>query len=398
MKNSVAIIDFGTSKITVLIGSRGINSTINIDGIGICDYAGFAGGKLLNPEEFGFAVSQAIATAETSARLKINKLYVGVPGDFLRCEVNDVSMALGKKRRVTESDIDDLHAQGNLYFADEESTVINIQPIYYTLDDERKMIAPVGMTSTRLGGSISYILADNSFIRTVDAVVANAGVSETEYVATPLAETLFLFDDYKRDNCTLLADVGALGTTLSVGRGDGICRIYHFPWGGKNITAALSDALNIPMQEAERLKRKVVLSLDPGYEMSENERGILKKEYVIEDKNETREYPVAMTNAVVENEIERFSKYVKKTFSVCDYEFPEFTPLSVTGGGLVHIRGAVQCLSRSLDRDVDPLKPVQPLLDRPQLSSALGLMDMVLNGEMPYTGFVGKIRRWLSRR
>ncbi|MDE7464037.1 MAG: hypothetical protein K2M48_03315, partial [Clostridiales bacterium] len=325
-------------------------------------------------------------------------LYIGVPGDFLRCEINDVSMSMGKKRRVTDSDIADLHARGNLYFNDPDSTVINIQPIYYTLDDDRKLIAPVGMTSTRLGGSISYVLASNDFIRITNAAAANAGIPETEYVAAPLAETMLLFSDYKRDNCVILADVGALGTTLSIGRGDGLCRVYYFPWGGECITAALSDGLGITREAAERLKRKVILSLDPGYEPPDDEPGFMKTEYVVETKSERISYPVAMTNSIVDEEIKRFARYVDKTLKICDYDYPEFLPLSVTGGGLVHIRGAVERLSNLLECDVQEVMPSQPLLNRPQLSSALGLIDMVLRSDIPYEGLVGKLRRWFSRR
>lgn len=404
MNKSVAIIDFGTSKITVLIGSRGINDTVNIDGIGICDYAGFVGGEWLDVEGLGEAVAHAVAAAENSARVKISKLYVGVPGDFLRCEVNDVSVSLGKKRRITDNDVSDLHTRGNLYFDDPENTVINIQPIYYTLDDERKLIAPVGLVSTRLGGSISYILASNDFMRLINAAAANVGITETEYVASPLAEIMLLFDDYKRDNMVMLADVGALGTTLSIGRGDGLCRVYYFPWGGECITAALADGLNISRDEAERLKHKVVLSLDPAYarpddEIEEsNKPCIMRTEYVIETKTERLTYPVAMTNSIVASELERFARYVEKTLLICDYEFPEFMPLSVTGNGLVSIRGAVEGLSKLLHRDVEEIMPSQPLLNRPQLSSSLGLIDMVLRSETPYEGLVGRIKRWFSRR
>ncbi len=399
MNKNVAIIDFGTSKITVLIGSRGINDTVNIDGIGICDYAGFTGGEWIDVEELGSAVIHAVATAESSARVKINKLYVGVPGDFLRCEVNDVDMSMSKKRRVTDADIADLHARGNLYFNDSDYTVINIQPIYYTLDDERKLIAPVGMTSTRLGGRISYILARNDFIKIANAALMNAGIAESEFVAAPLAETLLLFDDYRRDNCVLLADVGARGTTLTVGHGDGLCGVYYFPWGGECITVALSEGLGISEEDAERLKRKVVLSLDPGYTPEgDDAQGLMQTEYAVETKSERVTYPVAMTNSIVEAEVERFSRYVKKTLMLCNYDYPEFTPLSITGGGLAHIRGAVERLSQILGHEVEKVMPIQPLLDRPQLSSALGLIDMVLRSEMQYEGFIGKIRRWLSRR
>ncbi len=398
MKNSVAIMDLGTSKITVVIGSRGINNSICVDGLGICDYMGFSGGEWIDPEHLGSAIEQTIASAESSARVKINKLYIGVPGDFLLCKVNEVSMSLGKKRRVLPGDVEGLHNQGNDYFNDPDWKVINIQPIYYTLDDDRKLIAPEGMTSTRLGGCLSYILARREFISLIDAAVYNAGVSETEYVSSPLAEALFLFDDYKRDNCVLLADVGALGTTLSLARGDGICRQYYFGWGGERITAALSEKLDIPVQVAQALKRKVVLSLDPSYTPPKDEPGIVQTEYFVEIDNYT--YPpfnVAEVNEIVEAEISVFARYVEKALKQCDYEYPDFLPLSVTGGGLL-FRGATEFLRMCLGRDVETVKPQLPLFDRPQLSSALGLMDMVLSSEGQYVGVIGKIKRWFNRR
>jgi cell division protein FtsA len=398
LKESYAILDLGTSKITVMIGSRGANNSICIDGIGICDYAGFTDGEWLAPDKLGAAVEQAVATAESSARLKINKLYIGVPGDFLLCKVNDVMMSLGKKRRVLDRDVDALHSQGNEYFDDPEWSVVNIQPIYYVLDDERKLIAPVGLTSTRLGGSISYILARKSFISLIDAAVAGAGIAETEYVSSPLAEVLFLFDDYKRDNCVMLADIGALGTTLAIARGDGICRQYYFSWGGDRITAALCEALDIEPEAASALKRKVVLTLSPDYiPPRDDPGGIIQTEYTVVVDNEPIEFDVAEVNAAVKAEIQTLGRYIEKAFKLCDYDYPDFTALSVTGGGL-DIRGACGYLSDCIGRDVELLKPRLPLLDKPRLSSALGLMDMVLSSGSPYSGVAGKFRRLFGKR
>lgn len=408
MKQSVAILDFGTSKITVLIGDRGVNNSICIAGIGICDYAGFSGGEWFAPEKLSASIAQAISAAESSARLKINKLYIGVPADFLLCKVNDVIMSVNKKRRITDGDVETLHNQGNEYYDDPDWTVINIQPIYYTLDDNRKLIAPVGMTSTKLGGSISYILAQKNFIDVVDRAVTDLGIEETEYVSSPLAEVLFLFDDYKRDNCVMLADVGALGTSLTIARGDGICKQYYFPWGGDRITYALEEKLEIPHATAELLKRKLILSLDPDYtppkedkdgEQNEVDSIVIKKEYSVDTNNETYLYPVEDTNDIVRNEIERLARYIYKALKSCDYDYPDITPLSVTGGGIYHIRGAAEYLSDCINREVELVKPSLPLLERPQLSSALGLMDMVLSSEANNSsGLVNKFKRWLSKR
>lgn len=403
LKQKVAIIDFGTGKITALIGSRGINNTINLDGIGVCDYAGYVGGKWIEPEGLASAVANAVSATGVGVGNRIDKLYVGVPGDFLRCDVNEVTSTFAKKRRVTETDLDDLNAQGNLYFNDEEYTVINIQPIYYKLDDDGKLAAPIGLYATRISGCLSYVSAKKDFIALVDAAVKSVGIAETEFVAAPLAEMLYLFDEYKRDNFAMLADVGAYGTTLSIGRGDGLCRVYNFPWGGENITAALADGLEIEPAEAERLKHKVALTLDAGY-MPEDDGAdgddihVMQTQYIVEYKTERHMYPIAMVNSIVAGEIDRFCKYVQKVFKICDYEYPEFLTLSITGGGLVKIRGAIEYVKEQLGREVEQKKPTQPLLDKPQLSSALGTMDMVLNGETPYVGFFGKIKRLFTRR
>lgn len=395
MKQSVAILDFGTSKITVLIGSRGINNSICIDGIGVCEYAGFTGGAWLDPERLQNAIVQAVSSAENSARVRVDKLYVGVPNDFSTCIVNDVSISLNKRRRITDQDVEVLLDSGNRFDSDLDWSVINIQAIYYTLDDDRKLVEPVGMVSTRLGGSISYMLARTDFKDRVTAAVNSAEIPEVEFVSSSLAEMLFLFDDYRRDNCVIFADVGALGTALSIGRGDGLCRQYFFSWGGKRLTGALAEELNISLKEAERLKHKVVLSLEPDYVPPEppDETVVMQTEYDVEIDNEIHSYSVAKVNNIVRLEIEQLARYIEKALKYCDYDYPEFVPLSVTGGGLNYIRGATEYLSDCLHREVEPVKPSLPMLARPQLSAPLGLMDMVLTNEPTKSGSFGRLFR-----
>ena len=113
--------------------------------------------------------------------------------------------------------------------------------------------------------------------------------------------------------------------------------------------------------------------------------------------NEPIEFDVAEVNAAVKAEIQTLGRYIEKAFKLCDYDYPDFTALSVTGGGL-DIRGACGYLSDCIGRVVELLKPRLPLLDKPRLSSALGLMDMVLSSGSPYSGVAGKFRRLFGKR
>ena len=400
MKQSVAILDFGTSKITVLIGSRGINDSIRVDGIGVCEYAGYSRGMWLDEGNLSACITKAIAGAENRAQQKVEKLYIGVPNEFSKCDVGEISISLSRRRRITEQDILTLRDVGNKYKDDPNWTVVNIQPVYYTLEGEGKLIEPVGMFSTRLGGCMSYVSARNDFIKTVNAAVENADVTETEYVSSSLAEMILLFDDVKRDRGVMFADIGALGTALTIGRGDGVCVQNYFPWGGARITTAIADRFMISMTVAEKLKRKVILSLEPEYvpPPEKDPPVFVQTQYEVEVNNEIIKFDVTETNNVVRLEIERFARYIQKALKYCEYRYPDNTPLSITGGGLGTIRGATEYLSECINRETEYVKPTQPMLERPQLSSALGVLNMVLLSGPQGVGFFERVKRFFSKK
>ena len=100
-QNAVAVLDFGSEKLTVLVGRRGINNTLAIDGRGEAAYSGFAEGTFFQPDKLGQAVSVAINAAENMAQTKITSLYVGVPGDFTVCISKSVAVSFGGKKRIT---------------------------------------------------------------------------------------------------------------------------------------------------------------------------------------------------------------------------------------------------------------------------------------------------------
>ena len=398
MKQSVAIMDFGSSKITVLIGSRGINNSLRIDGIGVSEYMGIFNGKWSDGDNLATAISHAISAAESYARTKITRLYVGVPGDFLQCKVNAEAISLGRKRRIQERDVEALHKRANIFDDDENYRVINVQPIYYKLDDERKLLMPIGIASTRLEGCISFMVADvKNFIEPVEAALDGTNVRDIDYVAAPLAEMLYLFDDYRRDKCVMFADVGAGGTSLEIGRGDGICRHYFFPWGGERITLALIEHFDISKREADKLKRCVSLTLEPNYVPPDDEAGYMQTEYVVDCDYDKHSYSVAEVNELVKGTIRKFADLIEKSLRGCDYPYPETITLAVTGGGL-SVRGASEYLGKCLGREVELVKPNQPLFDKPNMSSPLAVMDMVLSGEVVYTGPAGKLRRLFSKQ
>lgn len=372
MAHETAILDFGSSKITVLIGERGVNDTINVKGFGASKYAGFGNGEWVKPEELGEAINKAITAAESNSGIKITHLYVGVPGEFTAVDCREVNVALPKRRKINDNDVLALMDAGD-DFDQSVSEVINIQPIYYNLDNDRRVLQPVGVISSKLGGVLSYITAEVRFSGFIRKILADMGIASVEYVSSVLAESLLLFDETERDNTSVLIDVGYFTTSVAVIRGDGILSLGSFSLGGAHITGDLAEALGISFTDAENLKRKVVLSINA----SDNDI------YEIGGDNGVKTLSASLVNEIVIHRVFVIGKMVEKCLEMCKYETPDYIPHSLTGGGISYIRGAKDVLSQKLGRNVEVVTPRLPQVNKPDMSSSWGLLDMAIKNDVP---------------
>lgn len=372
MAHETAILDFGSSKITVLIGERGVNDTINVKGFGASKYAGFGNGEWVKPEELGEAINKAITAAESNSGIKITHLYVGVPDEFTAVDCREVNVALPKRRKINDNDVLALMDAGD-DFDQSVSEVINIQPIYYNLDNDRRVLQPVGVISSKLGGVLSYITAEVRFTGFIRKILADMGITSVEYVSSVLAESLLLFDETERDNTAVLIDVGYFTTSVAVIRGDGILSLGSFSLGGAHITGDLAEALGISFTDAENLKRKVVLSINA----SDNDI------YEIGGDNGVKTLSASLVNEIVIHRVFVIGKMVEKCLEMCKYETPDYIPYSLTGGGISYIRGAKDVLSQKLGRNVEVVTPRLPQVNKPDMSSSWGLLDMAIKNDVP---------------
>lgn len=378
-RNSV-ILEFGSEKITVLIGSKGANDTLRVAGRSDVPYSGFMDGEWLNKAKLPAAVARALNEAAQTAGCKVDKLYVGVPGEACALVTKEVNASFPRKRKLSENDVLELHALGEE--SDPDYEVINVQPVYYTLDDERRLLSPVGQVTTKFGGVLSYVLAEKSFTDGVKTILSDMGVPEIEFVCEPLAEALLLLPEDRRDATAVLIDVGYLTSTVSVVRGDGILSLSSFSMGGGNVTADLAEALEIPFAQAEELKRKVVLTLEP--------RDEDVYETVVGGERIT--YPMKLVNEVVSHRVLTIANVVYKCLDGCEYEIPPYAAYVLSGGGISLMRGAKDVLGARIGKNCSVAVPPFPEVNKPTDSVAYGLLDLaVKNDSITKKGFFARL-------
>lgn len=368
LKNCAAVLQFGSTKVSVMIGARGVNNTINILGKGEHPYDGHQGGEFLSPNKVEAAIFKAIKQANEHARTEIDRLFIGVPTEFSLCSVHDVSVTFDHKKKIGKSDIDELYEQGNVYRDAPDYAVINRTPIFFTTDDTRRVVDIIGVKSTMLSAKISYILADKRFMGGLQRIMESMNVSAT-FVSAPLTEVLYLFDSEARDMGVVLCDIDELSSSLIIAKGDGLLAIRSFSRGGAYINDDLMQVFGIDYKAAEQLRKKINLPLA----FSETDT------YEVTVDDETRSFLAYAANEVVTDRIESYGVKIKRGILNCGIDLPEYLPVYITGGGISYIRGAKDIVARGISRPTEIISPGQAMLDKPHLANILGLMNFAID-------------------
>ncbi len=364
-KKEVAVIDVGSSKITAVVGQRGINKTFIIKGRYSYEYDGFDAGTFFDVEQLKRILILIAEDVKKACRGNIDSVYVGVPGEFTQVYVKDSQISFPKKKKISEEDVDALFDSA-FVLTSNKYTLINRSAVVYELDDFRRLAYPVGACSAILKGRLSFVLCNNYFIEAVKPVLEACGIRKVECVSSTLAQALYLIDAETRDRMAIVADVGYITTTFYIVQGDGILYQKTFPYGGGYITASITDRFSVDFDVAEKLKRKTNISrvTTGAYDLIDGENG---EYYSIEELK----YTVTMSLDVL---CENLSIAIDES----GFSIPEYVPLMITGGGIAYIRGAKEHVSGRLGCSVEVIAPKVPLMDKPTESTALSLLELAL--------------------
>ncbi len=370
MKN-VAVMEIGTSKIGVFIGNKGINNTINVIGSFEQSYSGYYNGEFVEPEKLVEDIGNALAKAEISAGENIKKVFVGVPADFCTCMTKSFVRSFGDKFKLEDADVLDIYEQSNELKDNPNYVLISCSPIYFILDDGRKLLNPIGERTSRISGEISYIYAEKQFISKVNVALRQFGISLVEYISATLAENTYLLSPSKRENPSVIIDCGFISSSVSITEGNGLRLLNSFSAGGGQVVSDLSECLNISYREAEELKKQIVLSVVP--ELGDG--------YEVHRQNQTIPISMVEANEIVCARLDMICSLINRCLDTIPKNQLYKMPFYLTGGGICFIKGARDYLSKTFGVNVEIISPPSLQFTKPNYSVELGLLNMGITQE-----------------
>ena len=365
MKSMAAAIEFGTSKIVTLVGEGNGDGPAQLLGFGVVPYDGYSEGHWnASDEDVEQAILKSVREAELSSGKEIKEIYVGVPGDFIHLEQNEVTLDLDNERRVTAEDVDDVMNLALDYQPKEDGVIIHRSPAWFTVDDRRTM-EPAGLKGSQVRCMASFVVADPTFLEDMQARMEQQDIHINGYLSPALGEALLLVPPEERDKVAVLVDIGYLSTEVMFVEGDALVSHKVLPMGGGDLTADLAMELEITMDMAEELKRKYTF-------------GIGQDQLSVQDPDgQTVSFPRETVLAVIEPRVAELSDRVREAIEEQESRISSRSTFYITGGGLILMRGGRETISSVVERTFKAPTPPAVKLNSPAYSSAIGLLELV---------------------
>ena len=369
MKKATAVLDFGTSKVLVLLAEESAYQKVTITSAGMAQYDGFMNGEWNAPGDVTDAIASAVEAAEKKVGAHIKEVYVGVPGEFVRVYVIESSVTLqGADPKVTSADVEKLQRQATEMLDRPTGVIIHRSPAWFKVDGGQKTLEPVDQKGSTLEGMIGFVLADQFFVNDVTERLRELNIEVKGFFSTSVGEAMQMIPFEERDHTAILVDVGYLSTEVMAVEGDALIWQKVLPVGGAHITLDLAYGLEKPFDMCEKIKRSYTFNAPKNTQIEvQGEDG---------PENFSGETVSMIIDARVDEMLEMIDEAIKKS----GIRLGNWSNIYFTGGGLMPMAGARVYAASKLSRNVREAATKTVKLKPAQIfASGSGLLELVYN-------------------
>jgi cell division protein FtsA len=260
-------IDIGTYHVKVVIAAAPERPDIpmQILGTGTASSKGMRHGYIIDQAEATRSIREALARASAAAKVTVKSARVAVGGvslDEVR-STGEISLAptggivtqasLARVKSESEK-----RASGKLG----NRTVIHVIPLEYRLDGTKVLGDPEGLQGTKLSVDTLLVAMLTQHHDDLVSAVEKADIEVEDVMASPLAASLVTLTKSQKTAGVVLANIGAETLSIIVFDNDIPISLKMFPVGSSDITNTIALSFQIPLSEAESLKRGGVTGSD----------------------------------------------------------------------------------------------------------------------------------------
>ncbi len=359
---TVSVLDVGSSKIVCLIArlkpveGGGVlpqrTHVAEVLGLGHQRSRGIKGGAVVDMDAAEQAIRLAVDAAERMSGLTIESLIVNVSCGKLGSDAYHAQVSIGG-HPVEDGDIHRVLKGGTAHSIRDGRSVIHALPVGFSLDRERAIRDPRGMTGDKLGVDMHVVSAEAVTLRNLLACIERCHLNVDALVATPYASGLSALVDDEAELGVLVIDIGGGTTTMAVFHEGRFVHADSIPVGGHHVTLDIARGLSTPLADAERLKTMYGSPLP----CPSDEREILTVPHVGDDGDLPNQVPRAQLVRIVRPRVEETLELVRDRLHAAGAHALAGRTIVLTGGAS-QLTGLTECARRILGRHVRIGRPL----------------------------------------
>ncbi len=366
-------LEIGTSKVCAVVGELKGDGSVQILGVGEAPSRGVRKGEIVDMENCGKCIREAIAEGEDKSDVMIKNVYLGVTGAHIASFNNRGSYTLPEDReKIEEEDVARVEDAARTAPIPARNMSVNTILQHFYVDGQDGVVTPVGMFGRTIEADHHIVHGVSNRIQNSFQCLKDLDLEIEDFVFTPYAAAQAVLTQSQKSTGVLMIDIGGGTTGYCVYAGGAVKQSGCIGVGGDHITNDLSLGLRIPMGKAEQIKiREGSCTLGnslPG------ETVTLKDEHGFAGKEIERE----MLNTIIHMRVRETLELMKRDLEKENY-------LDYLGGGIVLTGGTSELRGiKHLTEDVFGM-PVQlckarnvsgvtSAFENPRYSTAIGLV------------------------
>jgi cell division protein FtsA len=254
--NLIVVLDIGSAWTRVLAADLN-EGAMRYRGHGIVESAGMRKGLISDLAPAAKAVKAANEQAERVARINIDECVVGVGGPHIRGLNTNGGFELGNRmREITREDVRNAVERARAVERPPDREILHLLPRQFILDDQPGIFDPVGMVGARLEIDLHIATCSGSALQSTVTCANRAGLEVTEAVLESIAAAEATLSADERELGVCLLNIGAHSSDLVVFYEGAVAHTASVPIGGAHFTNDLAVCLQMPVAQAEELKRQ----------------------------------------------------------------------------------------------------------------------------------------------
>jgi len=210
------------------------------------------------------AVEEAIDIAEQQAGRTVESVLAGIAGGNIEgINSRGVVAVTGKGREINRNDVERVIDAAKAIVMPMDREVLHVIPQEYIVDDQAGIKNPVDMIGVRLESEVHIITSTISASKNIIKCINRSGYKVNEIVLESIAASSSVLSRDEKELGVLFLDIGNGTTDLLVHLGGAPYYTGVLPVGAQEVTNDLSIMLNIPFEEAERIKLQAGCCWEP---------------------------------------------------------------------------------------------------------------------------------------